>query len=393
MGDTILVLNAGSSSMKFSLFHAAADVVALEREGQVAGIGAEARLRVKAAGGEAALDEPVQGGADHQAALTAIEGWLAGHGGALLAVGHRVVHGGPRFDQPVRIDPAILQALDDLVPLAPLHQPHALEGIRAAQALFPGVPQVACFDTAFHHGAPKLSQAFGLPRRFTEAGLRRYGFHGLSYEYIASRLPDVAPALARGRVVVAHLGSGASLCAMRAGRSVATTMGLTALDGLLMGTRCGALDPGVVLTLMQRDGLSAAEVERLLYEESGLLGVSGRSADMRELLASPDPHAQEAVDLFVYRIGREIGSLAAALGGLDGIVFTGGIGENQAEIRARVCRDAAWLGVGLDAAANERGGPCISGPGGGPGGGAGASAWVIPTDENLMIARQALACL
>ncbi|GAC1346942.1 MAG: acetate kinase [Acetobacteraceae bacterium] len=381
-GNAILVLNAGSSSVKFSLFRAEAEGVRLAREGQVSGIGAgEARLKVKAAEGEAAVDQPA--GGDHHGALAAIERWMGEHRGGLQAVGHRVVHGGAEFAGPVLIEGPVLERIEALVPLAPLHQPHAIEAIRAAQALFPGLQQVACFDTAFHQGVPALARLYGLPRRLTEAGIRGYGFHGLSYEFIASRLPEE---LRAGRVVVAHLGNGASLCAMRAGRSVATTMGFTALDGLVMGTRCGALDPGVVPYLMRQQGLSAAAVEHMLYEESGLLGVSGVSADMRELAASRDTHAKEAIDLFVYRLGRELGSMAAALGGVDGVVFTGGIGENDAAVRGRVCRDAAWLGIALDPAANAAGGPRISGAGA-------ASAWVIPTDENLKIAEHTRDCL
>ena len=383
-GDRMLVLNAGSSSLKFSLFRLDGDGIALAREGQVAGIGGKARLRIKAGEGEAAVDAPAEGG--YHGALEAIEAWLGRHKAALRGVGHRVVHGGLDFGAPVVIDAEVMRGIEALVPLAPLHQPHAIEAIRAAQSLFPGVPQVACFDNAFHRDAPALAQLYGLPHALTEAGIRHYGFHGISYDYIASRLPEVAPELAEGRVVVAHLGNGASLCAMRAGRSVATTMGFTALDGLVMGTRPGALDPGVVTYLIRYQKRSAEEVEHLLYAESGLLGVSGISGDMRELSASDHPRARLAVDLFVYRIGRELGSMAAALGGLDGLVFTAGIGENQADIRARVCRDAAWLGIALDEGANRAGGPRISGPGR-------ASAWVIPTDENLAIARHMAALL
>jgi acetate kinase len=273
------------------------------------------------------------------------------------------------------------------VPLAPLHQPHHLAAIRAVAAASPDLPQVACFDTAFHRTQAPIAQALALPREITDAGVHRYGFHGLSYEYIASVLPRVAPDGAAGRVVVAHLGNGASLCAMERGRSVATTMGFSALDGLVMGTRPGLLDPGVLLYLMAQHRMDAHALEALLYNRSGLLGVSGVSSDMRALLASDDPRAREAVDLFVYRIARELGSLAAALGGLDALVFTAGIGEHAPEIRARVCRDAEWLGVRLDETANRSGGPRISSAG------AAASAWVIPTDENLMIARHTAAVL
>jgi acetate kinase len=262
-----------------------------------------------------------------------------------------------------------------------LHQPHNLAAIKAVAQMAPELPQVACFDTAFHRAQPPLAQAFGLPRRYTEEGVRRYGFHGLSYEYVASVLPTMDRRAAKGRSVIAHLGNGASMCAMRTGRSVATTMSFTALDGLAMGTRCGAMDPGVLLYLIERHGMDGRVLEKLLYQESGLLGVSGISSDMRALLASSDPRATEAVDLFVYRIGRELGSLAAALGGLDALVFTGGIGENAVSIRARVCRGASWLGVELDEEANAKGGPCISRAG------SRATAWVIPTNEELMIAR------
>ncbi len=279
----------------------------------------------------------------------------------VVAAGHRVVHGGLAFTAPVRIDDGVLAKLDELVPLAPLHQPHNLAAIRAVATHAPGVPQVACFDTAFHRTQPPLAQHFGLPRALTDAGVIRYGFHGLSYEYIASVLPGVDPHAAGGRTVVAHLGNGASLCAMRACQSVATTMGFTPADGLVMGTRCGSLDPGVVLYLMNHLGMTASQVEHLIDHESGLLGVSGVSSDMRELLASSDPRAAEAVDLFVYRIGRELGSLAAALGGLDALVFTGGIGEHAAPVRDRVVRAAAWLGA--------------------------FAVHVIPTNEELMIAN------
>jgi acetate kinase len=281
---------------------------------------------------------------------------------------------------PVRIDTRTLAELEALIPLAPLHQPHNLEAIRALVRHAPQVPQVACFDTSFHRTQPTVAQAFALPGRYAKEGVHRYGFHGLSYEYIASVLPERDPRAAAGRAVVAHLGNGASICAMQGGRSVATTMSFTALDGLPMGTRCGAIDPGVLLYLMDQHGMDARGLEQLLYHQSGLLGVSGVSSDMRTLLESRDPRAAEALDLFVYRIGRELGSLAAALGGLDAVVFTGGIGENAAAIRARVCRDAVWLGLGLDEEANARGGPRISRPG------SPVSAWVIPTNEELMIA-------
>ncbi len=384
MNDAILVLNAGSSSVKFSVHPQDPDAdLAESLQGQVEGIGVSPRLVASDASGGALTEQAVATVGDHAAAIHVIRDWLGRHlGGArITAVGHRVVHGGLRYEGPVRIDDAVLAELERLVPLAPLHQPHAIAGIRAILASAPELPQVACFDTAFHRAQPHLAQAFALPRALSDEGVRRYGFHGLSYEYIASVLPKLAPEIARGRVIVSHLGNGASLCALRDGRSIATTQGFTALDGVPKGTRSGALDPGVLLYLMQDRGMDAAALEKLLYHESGLLGVSGVSSDMRELLASDDPHAREAVELFVYRIGREIGSLAAALGGLDGLVFTAGIGEHAPRIRARVCAEAAWLGIELDDTANARGGPRISrtvSP---------ASAWVVPTDENRMIAQ------
>jgi len=288
------------------------------------------------------------------------------------------------FSEPVLVDTNVLTKLEALVPLAPLHQPHSLAVIRAVRDAMPTLPQIACFDTAFHRTQPAVAQAFALPRRLTDESVRRYGFHGLSYEYIASALPTLEPGLADARVIVAHLGSGASMCAMRGGRSVATTMSFTPLDGLVMGTRCGNLDPGVLLYLMDRHGLDARALEKLLYHESGLLGVSGISSDMRTLLASDEPSAKEAIELFVYRIGRELGSLAAALGGLDALVFTGGIGERSAVVRAQICRQAAWLGLELDGVGNERHGPRLSTPA------SKVTAWVLPTDEDLIIARHTL---
>ncbi len=292
-----------------------------------------------------------------------------------------VVHGGSTYSQPVQIDSQVLIALEALIPLAPLHQPHHIAVIRAISAIAPRVPQVACFDTAFHRSQPALAQEFALPRELTAKGVRRYGFHGLSYEYIVSTLPEFVPDCVQKKIVVAHLGNGASMCAIDRGRSVATTMGFTAVDGLPMGTRTGALDPGVILYLLQHERMDPEAIEQVIYQRSGLLGVSGISSDMRALLASNAPSAKEAVDLFVYRIGRELGSLAAALRGLDALVFTAGIGEHAPEIRARACREAHWLGVTLDEQANAKGGPRISSSG------SAVSAWVIPTDENLMIAR------
>jgi len=304
---------------------------------------------------------------------------LSGH--RLVGIGHRVVHGGRDHVRPVRVDAAAIAALRRYVPLAPLHQPHNLEPIALLLERLPDVPQVACFDTAFHRTQPAVAQAFALPREFGERGVVRYGFHGLSYEYVASALPSHDERAARGRTVVLHLGNGASMCALAGGRSVASTMGFTAVDGLPMGTRSGNLDPGVVLYLMDELRMDARAIEDLIYRRSGLLGVSGISSDMRVLLASADPRAHEAIDLFVYRVGRELGSLAAALGGLDALVFTAGIGENSAALRARIVRDAAWLGVELDDAANESHAARISS------GTSRTSAWVIPTNEELMIAR------
>lgn len=385
MTDAVLVLNAGSSSLKFSVYvDDARAAPTLAVHGQIEGILTRPRFAARDASGaalaglgaSAALQRGHQGAADY------LLDWLGQRpeGQHLVAAGHRVVHGGRQFSAPVRMDAAVLDALEQLVPLAPLHQPHNLAAIRAVAARAPALPQVACFDTAFHTAQPPLAQAFALPRRLTDAGVRRYGFHGLSYEYIAQMLPTIDARAASGRTVVAHLGNGASMCALAAGRSAASTMGFTALDGLPMGTRCGAIDPGVLLYLLDHHGMDARGLEKVLYHESGLLGVSGVSSDMRALLASAEAHAAEAVDLFVYRIVRELGSLAAALGGLDALVFTAGIGENAPLIRERVCRAAAWLGVELDEAANARGGPRISRPG------SPASAWVLPTNEELMIA-------
>jgi acetate kinase len=392
MADAVLTINAGSSSLKFAVWRIGADDrPSLSAKGQVEGIGTSPRLAAEDAAGRVLVERRWQGDRSlgHAEFFRVIGGWLREHLGeaALLGVGHRVVHGGVDHAAPVRIDPTVMARLEALCPLAPLHQPHNLAGIRAVAAARPELPQVACFDTAFHRSHPELADWFALPRRFYDDGIRRYGFHGLSYEYIAGALAEVAPEIAEGRVVVAHLGSGASMCALHGGRSVDSTMGFTALDGLPMGTRCGALDPGVVLHLMRAYGMDADAIERLLYQDCGLKGVSGIGNDMRTLLASDDPHAAQAIDLFVWRIGRELGALAGVLGGLDGLVFTAGIGERSAEIRARVCARAAWLGIALDEAANRAGGPRIS---------AAASkvaVYAIPTDEELMIARHTLAVL
>ncbi|WP_242345379.1 phosphoketolase [Anaeromyxobacter terrae] len=389
MPDRILVLNAGSSSIKFSLFREREGALAADVRGQIDGLSAEGEPRFVARRADGALlaerHWPANAYLGHPGAVRVILELVRGAlgDGALAGAAHRVVHGGAVFAGPERIDDAVLARLQTFVPLAPLHQPHGLAPIRILRDLDPSLPQVACFDTAFHRTLPPVAERFALPEELHAAGLRRYGFHGLSYEYVASTLGALDPAAARGRSVVMHLGSGASMCALQDGRSVATTMGFSVLDGLCMGTRCGALDPGAVLWLASERGLDPRAIERLLYDQSGLLGVSGISSDLRTLLASSDPRARLAVDLFVYRIGRELGSLAAALGGLDAVVFTAGIGENSAVIRERVCRDAAWLGVELDPAANAAAGPRISTER------SRVSAWVVHTDEELMIARHA----
>ncbi|WP_423395214.1 acetate/propionate family kinase [Burkholderia sp. LMG 21824] len=385
MADAILVLNAGSSSIKFSAFDVQGDTLGLIVHGEVDGL-YTATARFSAVDRHAERHEQQWSGGDtfgHHEGLAQIAAFLEAHreGHRLAAVGHRVVHGGQRFSGPVRVTPAIVAELEKLTPLAPLHQPHNLTPIRILETVRPGIEQVACFDTAFHCTQPAVAQAFALPESITSRGVRRYGFHGLSYEYIASVLPDVAPQAARGRTVVAHLGNGASMCALVAGKSVASTMGFTAVDGLPMGTRCGNLDPGVVLFLMEELGMDVRAVEDLLYRRSGLLGVSGISSDMRTLLASDDPHARFAIELYVYRIARELGSLAAAMEGIDAIVFTAGIGEHAAAIREGVMRRAAWLGVEIDVDANHAGGPLVTTAS------SRVPAWVIPTNEELMIAQ------
>jgi acetate kinase len=380
-----LVLNAGSSSLKFRVYrHSQPQLWGLDARGQVDGIGTAPRFRVvdhaNVVVAHAALGSNVR---DGRAALDVLAAWLrSSYGGVpLLGVGHRVVHGGARYSTATLVTPEVLSDLRDLIPLAPLHQPHNLAAIEAVASHLSGVPQVACFDTSFHRGQPAVAELVPLPLKFRQAGVQRYGFHGLSYEYIASILPRAAPEIAGGRVIVAHLGSGASLCALKAGKSVDSTLGFTALDGLCMGTRPGALDPGVVLYLFQTLGLSAAEVETILYKKSGLLGISGISSDMRDLLGRSDPAAALAVDYFVYRVVKEIGALAAVLGGLDGLVFTAGIGENSPEIRRRICEACAWIGIELDPDANARNQARISMPR------SRASAWMLATDEELMIAR------
>ena len=380
MSGSIAVLNAGSSSIKFALYDG---TERLMFKGQVEQIGVSPRLKVMNAEGEAVAERswPVEG-FDHRAATQVlVETVVELLGARPAAVGHRVVHGGTRYAAPILVDAEVLAALAELKPLAPLHQPHNLAPIAAIAEVAPELPQVACFDTAFHRSQPPLAQMFAIPRKFTEAGVRRYGFHGLSYEYVSARLAQIAPDLAAGRVIVAHLGNGASLCAVRDGRSVASTMGFTAVDGLVMGTRCGAIDPGVLIYLMDAYGMDARAIETLVYRQSGLLGVSGISSDMRTLRASTDPAAAEAVALFAYRIVREIGSLAAALGGLDGLVLTGGIGEHDVASRAEIAAGCRWLGLELDEARNAKGDGLISSES------SGVPVWVIPTDEERMIAR------
>lgn len=395
MHDVILVLDSGSSSLKFAVYEITSGAAPLSRlaHGQVEGLGTHPHFTAFDAEGHEADNSllPADGSANpHEQAMGTVLAWLQAHRDGthrLVAAGHRVVHGGMVFASPVRINSEVLLKLDALSSLAPLHQPPALRAIRALQARLPELPQVACFDTAFHRTQPEVAQAYALPRSLSDQGIRRYGFHGLSYQYISQTLPQFLGDKAGGKVVVAHLGNGASMCGMKGQRSMATTMGFTALDGLLMGTRCGNLDPGVVLHLIEQTGLSPAEVSDLLYKHSGLLGVSGLSSDLRELLDSDAPSAQEAIELFVYRAVRELGSLVAALGGLDALVFTAGIGEHSTEVRQRICQQSQWLGIELDAKANAAHQPCITAAG------SPVSAWVIPTDEESVIADAVLQVL
>jgi acetate kinase len=384
--DALLVLNAGSSSLKFAVYRPdASGRPGPQYRGLVDEIGRDSRLRVfLAPESSGQVDREVQAG-DHEHALHLALGFLEERHPALdfRAAGHRVVHGGAAYARPVRVDEKVLADLEALVPVSPLHQPHNLAAIRALKRLRPALTQVACFDTAFHRSMPELAQRFALPRAWLEQGIRRYGFHGLSYEYIAGVLPEHLGRGADGKVVVAHLGNGASLCAMEGRRSRETTMSFTPLDGIPMGTRCGALDPGVLLYLMRERGLGLDELDDLLRHRSGLLGLSGVSFDVRELLASADPHAAEALELFTYRVAMGIGGLATALGGLDALVFTAGIGEHAAPVRAAICRRLAWLGLELDEAANTVHGARITLPA------SRVSAWVIPTDEEAVIARHA----
>jgi acetate kinase len=386
MSDAILIINAGSSSVKFSLFegHRRPGPKELICNGEFDGIGHRVHFVAEDNSTKSLADRYLTDGATHEDAIATLLSWIesqfANH--RLIAAGHRVVHGGSLYSIPARISSTVIDNLRHLVPLAPLHQPHNLAAITAVLKLHPELPQVACFDTAFHQTQPEIAAAFALPSSITNEGVRRYGFHGLSYEYIAGALPEIlGPVAAEGRVVVAHLGSGASMCAMHRRQSLATTMGFTALDGLPMGSRCGNLDPGVILYLIQEKGMTPQAVTDLLYHSSGLLGMSGVSDDMRKLLASEDPLAANAVELFIYRIGRELGSLAASLGGLDALVFTAGIGEHAPEVRRRACQQGSWLGVEVDDVANASGAARISTPA------SKVSVWVIPTNEDLMIAR------
>jgi acetate kinase len=391
MTGAILVLNAGSSSLKFSLYASSAGGPRRLLRGQIEGLTTAPAFVAHDAQDRVVQrrDWPDRDALGYAGAVAHVLDFVQQEQGqrTLAAVGHRVVHGGDEFDAPVRIDAEVLARLERLVSLAPLHQPHNLAPMRVVAERAPTLPQVACFDTSFHRTQDPVARAFGLPPEITERGVRRYGFHGLSYEYIADVFPRFDPAAARGRVVAAHLGNGASMCAMKAGKSIVTTMGFTALDGLMMGTRAGSLDPGVVLYLLNELNMDARAIERLLYHQSGLLGVSGVSSDMRTLLSSDDPRSAFAIELFCYRIRRELGSLAAALGGIDAIVFTGGIGEHAGSIRERICQDAQWLGVTLDEQSNAAGGPRISGEF------SRVSAWVIPTDEESMIARHTFAAV
>ncbi len=382
--SSIAVINAGSSSIKLAVYNNAREPELLLK-GRFEGIGSAPKGLLFAPDGKL-LAEKTTGPLGHDGAMDVLVE-LAGDalkGTELAAVGHRVVHGGPRYAEPVVVTDALLQELESFVPLAPLHQPHNLAPIRAIRARQPSLPQVVCFDTAFHRAQSWEAQAFALPRKLSEEGLRRYGFHGISYDFIASRLKDIAPEIARGKVIVAHLGNGASLCAIHNGRSVASTMGFTAVDGLMMGTRCGTIDPGVLIYLMDRHGLDARALEDLVYKRSGLLGVSGISSDMRALRASSEPGAAEAINLFVYRVVREIGSLAAALGGLDGLVFTAGIGENDPATRAEVVAGCRWLGAEIDPARNAA---CECDIGAAT---SRVKVMMIPTNEELNIAKSTI---
>jgi acetate kinase len=391
MDDYALVLNAGSSSLKFCVFRRPlAEKWQIDARGQIEGIGTSPRLLAKGTDGKILAENDLSADVrDGHGAIDALASWLRSQYGRarVLGVGHRVVHGGTRYSQPTIVTTKVLADLFELVPLAPLHQPHNLAAIQAVFERLSDVPQVACFDTGFHQGRPQIAGIIPLPMSICKSGLKRYGFHGLSYEYVTSMLPEIAPEIANGRIIIAHLGSGASLCAVDGGKSVDTSMSFTALDGLCMGTRPGNIDPGAVLYMFQMLGMTAKEVETILYKKSGLLGISGISNDMRELLVSTAPEARLAVDYFVYQTAKEIGALAAVLGGIDGLVFTAGIGENSPEIRKRICETSSWLGVELDNVANLSGGPRISTRH------SKVSVWVVPTNEELMIARHTRALL
>jgi len=387
VAECIAVVNAGSSSIKFALFEDGPDLPQLFA-GQLEQIGVAPRLTVTDPAGERVLEnewDPKE--IDHRAGASIILKTAIGllGGKPIAGVGHRVVHGGTNFTAPVAVTNEVIASLKGLCPLAPLHQPHNLVAMEAIRTAAPHIEQVACFDTAFHQAQPPIAQAFALPRELSDSGVKRYGFHGLSYEFVSGRLRELDPDMADKRVIIAHLGNGASLCAIHHGRSVASTMGFTALDGLVMGTRCGAIDPGVLIYLMDERGMDARKLEALLYKQSGLLGVSGISSDMRTLRASEEPEAREAIDLFVYRIIREIGSLAAALGGLDGLVFTGGIGQRDVKTRSEVIAGCAWLGAALDEASNGKGEMRIEASG------SRLPIWVLPTDEERVIARSTAA--
>lgn len=385
MKPFLLVINAGSATLKFSVYQISADgELSPSAQGKIDSRNDQATFAVRLANGEVLIERKLEADVakNHGHWPTVILNWLQDYFAdcELFAIGHRIVHGGIKYSEPAIIDNEALQDLAALIPLAPLHQPYNLAFVRAFLDAMPDVPQVACFDTAFHRSQPEIAQRFALPRRYFDEGVRRYGFHGLSYEYINAKLYELEPKLCDAKTIVAHLGNGSSLCAIQHGKSIATTMGFSPLDGLVMGTRCGQIDPGVLLYLLEHAKLDVKAVEHLLYYESGLLGVSGLSSDMRELLVSDNPNAKEAIDLYVYRIVREIGSLTAAFGGLDVLVFTGGIGENAAAIRSQVCKQIAWLGLELNDAENAPNAGCISVRN------SNISAWIIKTDENLMIA-------
>ena len=391
MTDRILTINAGSSSLKFALFDLNGRRPVLQAKGQVETLDTAPHCILKSSTGEVIENKmlPKHAHGEHVEALLHVVDVLKGHvpGINILAIGHRVVHGGPDYSEPLILTEDVIADLEEFVPLAPLHQPHNLAGIAAAHVAFPEATQIACFDTAFHRAHPWVNDAFALPRQYYDKGVRRYGFHGLSYENVSSQLRKIAPDTAAGRVVIAHLGAGSSMCGVVDGKSVASTMGFSPLDGLAMGTRCGQLDPGVVLYLMDHEGLSSKEVADILYKHSGLKGLSGLSGDMRELEAAGTPEAEQAIDYFVSRIRRELGGLAAALNGLDALVFCGGIGENSARIRHRICEDLHWIGLDLDNARNQSNDMRVSTLA------SRAQIFVIKTDEEAMIARHAIELL